>query len=136
MTDTVVKQNITPIPLHLIFFLIVCFIFVAFYFTPRTLLLPHFNRKNNTIIRTLGLNLSNESEDGNYSTTTTSRTLVVYVFAKTHVSSEQNLAFFIRTAVRQSHDADYYFILQKTDNKMFDETKLPNSPFQCTLHST
>jgi hypothetical protein len=58
----------------------------------------------------------------------TSRTLIVYVFGKTHVSSEKNLAFFIRTAVRQSHHADYYFILQQIDNKIFDESKLPILP--------
>jgi hypothetical protein len=52
------------------------------------------------------------------------RTLVVYVYAKTHELAEQNLAFFIRTAVRNSHDADYYFILQQINNISIDEKKL------------
>jgi hypothetical protein len=56
------------------------------------------------------------------------RTLVVYVYAKTHQLAEQNLAFFIDTAVRDSHDADYYFILQKINNVSFDERQLPSLP--------
>jgi hypothetical protein len=58
----------------------------------------------------------------------TSRTLIVYIFGQTHALAEQNLAFFIRTAVRQSHNADYYFILQQINNTVFDETKLPILP--------
>ena len=61
-------------------------------------------------------------------TAATSRTLIVYVFAKTHADSERNFAFFIQTAVRESHDADYYFILQQINNEIFDITKLPKLP--------
>jgi hypothetical protein len=61
-------------------------------------------------------------------TVETSRTLIVYVFGETHESSEQNLAFFVRNAVRESHDADYYFILQQINKKIFDKRKLPKLP--------
>ena len=56
------------------------------------------------------------------------RTLVVYVYAKTHELAEQNLAFFIHNAVHASHDADYYFILQNLDNIPVDERRLPLLP--------
>ena len=56
------------------------------------------------------------------------RTLVVYVYGETHASATDNLVFFIRTAVRSSHDADYYFILQQIRNKVFDEKTLPPLP--------
>ena len=36
--------------------------------------------------------------------------------------------FFIRTAVCESHNADYYFILQQISNKIFHKTKLPILP--------
>ncbi len=57
-----------------------------------------------------------------------SRTLIVYVYGKSHALAEQNFAFFIRTAVRQSHDTDYYFILQEINKEAFDEVKLPELP--------
>jgi hypothetical protein len=125
MTDTMFKQNLASIPMYLIFIIIVCLIFVGYYFTPHTLPLAHLSPKNNT--SRFGLVLLNGSGFGN-DLVATSRTLIVYVFAKTHVSSEKNLAFFIRTAVRQSHHADYYFILQQIDNKTFNESKLPILP--------
>ena len=56
------------------------------------------------------------------------RTLVVYVYGKTNKLAEQNLAFFIHNAVRNSHDADYYFILQKIGNVTFNERLLPLLP--------
>lgn len=56
------------------------------------------------------------------------RTLVIYVYGKTHPLSEENFVFFIRTAVRASHDADYYFILQRTNDFVLDEKKLPILP--------
>ena len=56
------------------------------------------------------------------------RTLIIYVFGKTHESAEENLAFFIRTAVRDFHNADYYFILQQINVTHFDLSKLPPLP--------
>lgn len=56
------------------------------------------------------------------------RTLVIYVFGNTHESAEENLRFFIRTAVHASHDADYYFILQRINNTYYDISKLPKLP--------
>lgn len=56
------------------------------------------------------------------------RTLVVYVYAKTHGFAQKNLEFFIRTAVNQSHDADYYFILQQSNGIFLNESQLPLLP--------
>ena len=56
------------------------------------------------------------------------RTLIIYVYAETHGLARQNLNFFIRTAVNQSHDADYYFILQRINGATFTETQLPTLP--------
>ena len=61
-------------------------------------------------------------------TTSPTRTLVIYVYGETHASAADNLAFFVRTALRSSHDADYYFILQQIGNKVFDEKTLPPLP--------
>jgi hypothetical protein len=47
----------------------------------------------------------------------TSRTLIVYVSGKIYASPERNFAFLIQIAVRESHDADYYFILQQINNE-------------------
>ena len=58
----------------------------------------------------------------------TGRTLVVYVYGKTHGSAMENLLFFIRTAVRSSHNADYYFILQQVNGLVLDEKTLPTLP--------
>jgi hypothetical protein len=107
------------------FIIILCLIFVRYYFTPHTSQLVPLSHENNT--SRSDLLLLNGSGFGN-DLVATSRTLIVYVFGKTHVSAEQNLAFFIRTAVRQSHHADYYFILQQIDNEIFDGTKLPILP--------
>ena len=56
------------------------------------------------------------------------RTLIIYVYAETHGLARQNLNFFIRTAVNQSHDADYYFILQRINGATFNESQLPTLP--------
>jgi hypothetical protein len=60
--------------------------------------------------------------------TSPTRVLVVYVYAETHTLSEENLRLFIRLAVRNTHDADYYFILQQLHNETVDETTLPILP--------
>lgn len=56
------------------------------------------------------------------------RSLILYIFGNTHTSAEENLRFFIRTAVQASHDADYYFILQRLNNTYYDLEKLPKLP--------
>ena len=61
-------------------------------------------------------------------TVSTARTLIVYVYGKTHASAWENLKFFIQTAVRSSYNADYYFILQQIHQQAFDEKSLPELP--------
>lgn len=56
------------------------------------------------------------------------QTLVIYVFGKTHGSAMENLLFFIRTAVRSWHHADYYIILQQVNGLVLDEKTLPKLP--------
>jgi hypothetical protein len=60
--------------------------------------------------------------------TSPERTLVVYVYGKTHQLAKENLAFFIRTAVYDSNYVDYYFVLQQINNESFDEQNLPQLP--------
>jgi hypothetical protein len=125
MTRIILKQNWTSIPISLIFIIIICLIFAGYYFTPRISQLTRLNWKSSvSSLDDISINTTESSNN----LTTSSRTLIVYVYGKSHALAEQNLAFFIRTAVRQSHHADYYFILQQIDNKIFDETKLPILP--------
>jgi len=124
MTRIILKYNLTSIPISLIFIIIICLIFVGYYFT-RTLQLTRLDCKSSvSSLDDISINTTQSPNN----LTTSSRTLIVYVYGKSHALAEQNLAFFIRTAVRQSHHADYYFILQQIDNKIFDETKLPTLP--------
>ena len=95
--------------------ILLCIIFINYYFILCTLQHIPLHWKGNS--STLDDNLI-----------ATSRTLIVYVFGETHPEAKQNLAFFIRTAVRQSDNADYYFILQQINNKIFDKRKLPKLP--------
>ncbi|CAF1519032.1 unnamed protein product [Adineta ricciae] len=58
----------------------------------------------------------------------TSEILLIYVYANVHVHAYGNLKYFIETAVRENDGVDYVFILQQTENKPIDETKLPRLP--------
>ncbi|CAF2743625.1 unnamed protein product [Rotaria sp. Silwood2] len=58
----------------------------------------------------------------------TGRVLVIYVWADTDVQAVGNLQFFIRYGVHSSQPADYYFILQKVNNKLVNESGLPMLP--------
>lgn len=71
--------------------------------------------------------LLNQSESGNKSKLPT-RTLVVYVYGKTHELAQENLEYFIYTAINSTHDADYYIILQQINNVTVDEKQLPILP--------
>jgi hypothetical protein len=126
MPRLISKQNLTSNPLSLIFIIIiVCLIFVGYYFIPRTSELAYPTCKSSiSSLADTSIKTSRPSND----IVAISRTLIIYVFGKSHALAEQNLAFFIRTAVRQSHHADYYFILQQINNEIFDETKLPILP--------
>lgn len=81
-----------------------------------------FTYRNN--IFTLDLSSSKMSEE----IEPPPRTLIVYIYGKTHQMSEENLSFFIRTAVRASHNADYYFIIQRINGSIFDEKQFPSLP--------
>jgi hypothetical protein len=111
--------------MYLIVIIIVCSIFAGYYYNLRTSLTVYPIRKSNTS----RFNLTSLNKCGfRNDLGETSRTLIVYVFGKTHAFAERNLDFFIRTAVCQSHHADYYFILQQINNEIFDEKKLPILP--------
>jgi len=57
-----------------------------------------------------------------------SRVLVIYVFANSHLISLSNLEYFIRVAVHKSTNVDYYIILQQLNNIYVNETNLPKLP--------
>ncbi len=120
-----VLNNLSVIPKYLIFIFIVCLILVSYQLILRPSLFSRVYDKSNIsssdILSLLRSGFRNKMAPP-------TRTLVVYVYAKTHELAEQNLAFFIRTAVRDSHDADYYFILQQINNKPIDEKNLPLLP--------
>jgi hypothetical protein len=125
MTRLILKPNLTAPQLSFISITFMCLIFLGYFFIPRTSQLTSFDYKSSvSSLDDTSMNISQLPND----LTATSHTLIVYVFGKTHASAEQNLAFFIRTAVRQSHQADYYFILQQINNTVFDGTKLPILP--------
>ena len=105
--------------------ILLCIIFINYYFTLFTLQHIPLHWKSNS--STLDYNLIPTYRFPN-GPTATSRTLIVYVFGETHAKAEQNLAFFIRNAVHQSHNADYYFILQQINDRFFDKNKLPKLP--------
>jgi hypothetical protein len=56
------------------------------------------------------------------------RTLLIYVWANTDIQSLGNLEFFIRYGVDASQPVDYYFILQKVNNRPVNESSLPTLP--------
>ncbi|UJR20203.1 hypothetical protein I4U23_023334 [Adineta vaga] len=58
----------------------------------------------------------------------TSDVLLIYVYANVHEHAYGNLKYFIDIAVRENDGVDYVFILQQTENKPIDETKLPRIP--------
>ncbi len=118
-------NNLSHIPKYLIFILSFCFILVLYQLNSRTS--PLFRTNHHSNISSL-YNLSTLKLKTPHNMFLPTRTLVVYVYGKTHGLAEQNLAFFIHTAVRASHDADYYFILQKINNATFDERQLPSLP--------
>lgn len=51
--------------------------------------------------------------------------LLIYVYANTHSYAYENLKYFIENAVRENDGVDYYFILQRVNNKEVDESALP-----------
>jgi hypothetical protein len=118
-------NNLPSIPKYIIFIFIVCLIFFGYQSIPHTSLLIRIDYTSN-ISSSHSTPLIGSGFLHNMTSPT--RTLVVYVYGKTHGLAEENLAFFIRTAVHHSHDADYYFILQQINNITFNETKLPLLP--------
>jgi hypothetical protein len=52
----------------------------------------------------------------------------MYVWANTHSHAHGNLKYFVDVAVRENDGVDYYFILQRLDNKTVDESLLPKLP--------
>lgn len=56
------------------------------------------------------------------------RVLIIYVWANTDVQSLGNLKFFVEHGVRAAQQADYYFILQRVNNKTVDRKTLPELP--------
>jgi len=118
-------NNLPSIPKYIIFIFIVCLIFFGYRSIPHTSFLIRIDYTSN-ISNSYSTPLIGSGFLHNMTSPT--RTLVVYVYGKTHGLAEENLAFFIRTAVRNSHEADYYFILQQINNITFNETKLPLLP--------
>jgi hypothetical protein len=114
--------NLSSIRKHIIFIFIICLVFVGylFFFCPSVFRRVDCKDKDNIFDSFIS-----SQTDHN---TSSSRVLVVYVYAKTHALAEQNLAFFIRTAVHSFHSADYYFILQQMNNQYINETTLPLLP--------
>lgn len=51
--------------------------------------------------------------------------LLLYVFANTHSHALENLKYFVENTVRQGDGVDYYFIVQKIENKILTENDLP-----------
>jgi hypothetical protein len=119
------RNNSSSILKYVIFIFIICLILVGNQFLPHASLPTSMDYNNdNFSSKMFSLNKSRVTTNA----ATSSRTLIVYVYAKTHQLAEQNLAFFIRATIRDSHDADYYFILQEIDNKTIDEKNLPLLP--------
>ena len=85
-------------------------------------------RRDNSATISHPLLTTSKVQNNTPSSTSPTRTLVIYAYGETHASAKENLLFFIRTAVRSSHDADYYFILQRVKNQVFDEKELPPLP--------
>jgi hypothetical protein len=110
---------------YMIFIFIMFFILVGYLYIPCLSLRLPVDFKGNIYDSNISLQTGSNFSNNNPPST---RVLVVYVYAKTHGLAEQNLAFFIRTAVNNSHHADYYFILQQMNNKYVDETTLPLLP--------
>ncbi|CAF3688102.1 unnamed protein product [Adineta steineri] len=54
--------------------------------------------------------------------------LLIYVYANVHRHAYENLKYFIENAVREQDGVDYIFILQQTENKSIDESKMPPLP--------
>ena len=54
--------------------------------------------------------------------------LLIYVYAESHPYALGNLKYFIETAVRGTDPVDYYFILQQSNHRNLDESKLPKLP--------
>ena len=57
-----------------------------------------------------------------------SELLLLYVWANTHSHAYGNIKYFIDVAVRENDGVDYYFILQRVDNKSIDESQMPLLP--------
>jgi hypothetical protein len=57
-----------------------------------------------------------------------SKVLLIYVWANSHSYAYGNLKYFVDIAVRENDSVDYYFILQRIDNKTIDESKMPLLP--------
>ena len=103
---------------HLILGILVVFLFLVYKFLSSTSSLASSDDDDPSKIHSL------DTAEG---ITIPKQTLVIYVCTKKHAFAEENLAFFIRTAVRSSHGADYYFILQNGDLR-FDQKALPTLP--------
>jgi hypothetical protein len=57
-----------------------------------------------------------------------SEVLLLYVWANTHSYAYGNLKYFIDVAVRENDHVDYYFILQRVNNKAINESSMPLLP--------
>lgn len=125
-----VTNNSLSIPKYLILIFIICFAFlIAIQSIPRMLLHSQTTTtttyKNNTV-NSYNISLNKSVLVNNL--TSSARTLVLYIYGKTHDLAEDNLEFFIRNAIRNIDDADYYIILQQINNKTFNEQNLPHLP--------
>ncbi|CAF4338884.1 unnamed protein product, partial [Adineta steineri] len=54
--------------------------------------------------------------------------LLMYVYANVYQHAYGNLKYFIENAVREQDGVDYIFILQQTEKKPRDESKMPPLP--------
>ena len=54
--------------------------------------------------------------------------LLIYVYADVHKYAYGNLKYFIENAVREQDGVDYFFILQRVENREINETQMPQLP--------
>jgi hypothetical protein len=125
MAPSISIRNLLSVQKYMIFIFIIFLILVGYRYIPSLSLRRPVDSKGNIYDSRFSLQTGSNFSNNNPSS---ARVLVVYVYAKTHALAEQNLAFFIRNAVHNSHHADYYFILQQMDNKYVNETTLPLLP--------
>ena len=114
--------NLSSIRKYIVFIFIICLIFVGYVFFSCPLFFRRIDCKDKDNIFRSFISLQIDHNPPS------NRVLVVYIYAKTHALAEQNLVFFIRTAVHSFQPADYYFILQQINNQYINEATLPLLP--------